>query len=428
MNIRNFLLSKKLPYIAIAMAAFMLGLLPAGSVWAAGDNPGGVGIYGGWGASAYVAGAGTAGVNDIGNVNISADDDRDHTAGEGVFIKSDGNVGIAVTTPAGGISQPPNIALTGTTSINNTNGLTTNIAAGAAATTNIGFVGGTNNIYGTTGINVSTNNATNINTGTSTGTVTVGNSANTTNLNSATNNIGVSSGYATANNIGTNAAFASTNRIGNTNAGTTTIVYSGNSTLSLQNNSTNSTVTGGVSVLPGIVGTTTGTLNIINNGFGGATESQTALTFQNGYGNTNGLQIYENRTALSGGTTNATTMTLNDSGARFANPSGGPVRVTGVADGSSRFDAVNYGQLSDLEKKAFVGISSAAALAAIPGPDAGKRFSIGLGWGNYQTYNGVAVGAKARLAPGLIVGAGYAFNPSSTSDGGTANAGISFSW
>ena len=90
-------------------------------------------------------------------------------------------------------------------------------------------------VTGATSINASANNATNINTGTSTGAVTIGGSANTTNLNSATNNIGVSSGYATANNIGTNSAFSSANNIGNTNAASTVTARGGNSTLSLVN-------------------------------------------------------------------------------------------------------------------------------------------------------------------------------------------------
>lgn len=63
----------------------------------------------------------------------------------------------------------------GTTNINVTGAATTQIATTTAATTAIGTTGGTNTIAGNTTINNNVNNTTGINTGTSTGNVTIGN-------------------------------------------------------------------------------------------------------------------------------------------------------------------------------------------------------------------------------------------------------------
>ena len=145
---------------------------------------------------------------------------------------------------ANAANQSNNLTANATSGTNNIEAKTNNIGVatansvntiGNAGTSTNTITGATNAIIGTTNVNVSHNFATNINTGTSTGAVTVGNALNTTNLNSATNNIGVSSGYATFNNIGTNSAFASTNAIGSTNAGTTVTATGGNSYLSVAN-------------------------------------------------------------------------------------------------------------------------------------------------------------------------------------------------
>ena len=101
-------------------------------------------------------------------------------------------------------------------------------------------------------------------------------------------------------------------------------------------------------------------------------------------------------------------MTLNDDGATFRKTSaGGPARVTGVADGRSRYDAVNYGQLG----KAFEGAASAAALAALPQPVAGKNYSVGVGYGNFADESAVAFGAKANVG-NVSFSAGGAFSDS----------------
>jgi len=122
-----------------------------------------------------------------------------------------------------------------------------------------------------------------------------------------------------------------------------------------------------------------------------------------------GVDVNQTRTVLSGGT-DSTSLTLDDNGATFQNDStGGPARVTGVADGSSDYDAVNYRQLKGVENKvdkAYAGIASVAALTSIPQPVAGKKYSIGGGWGNFKGHNAGAVGGKAILFDKVTVTAG----------------------
>lgn len=86
-------------------------------------------------------------------------------------------------------------------------------------------------------------------------------------------------------------------------------------------------------------------------------------------------------------------MTLNNYGATFANTTtDGPARVTGVADGSSDYDAVNYRQL----QKSYQGIPFVSALSAIPPTLPAKRFSVGAGYGYFESESSLAIGMKAR--------------------------------
>ncbi len=123
---------------------------------------------------------------------------------------------------------------------------------------------------------------------------------------------------------------------------------------------------------------------------------------------------------LSGGT-RSTSLTLNDDGATFANTAtGGPARVTGVADGAHNFDAINYGQL----RGAYGGIASVSAMANIPTAPAGKSFSVGIGFGNFEGENAFALGGAARLTENISVQASVGHSD----DNSTVGAGIGFSW
>lgn len=157
------------------------------------------------------------------------------------------------------------------------------------------------------------------------------------------------------------------------------------------------------------------------------TETSASLTVTNASGNTHGLTVTDSATTLSGGTS-STTLTLNDSGATFSNTAtGGPTRVTGVADGSSDYDAVNYKQLKNVEDRAYQGISAVSALVAIPPPASGKNYSVGLGYGYYRDNSAVALGAKANIYNGISVAAGVGMSVQG-SDSVTANAGVGYSW
>jgi hypothetical protein len=135
-------------------------------------------------------------------------------------------------------------------------------------------------------------------------------------------------------------------------------------------------------------------------------------------GVSHGLFVGQSQTVISGGT-NSTSMTLDDWGATFRNDdTGGPARVTGIADGQSDFDAVNYRQLNS-------GVASVAALAGIPAPIPGKNVAIGVGYGNYHGTSAVAMGIKANMPKSnvsLTLGVGYCQNDY------TASGGVSISF
>ena len=159
------------------------------------------------------------------------------------------------------------------------------------------------------------------------------------------------------------------------------------------------------------------------------------VLYTNAAGNTHGLTVGENSTVLTGGTT-STSLTLNDAGATFAKSTGGPVRVSGVADGVNHYDAVNVRQMRSFEKtyekaveKANIGIASVSALAAIPGVMPCKRFAIGAGYGYFESESAIAIGMKARLWDNISVQAGVGLGVNDSSDTTySANAGVSYSF
>jgi hypothetical protein len=85
----------------------------------------------------------------------------------------------------------------------------------------------------------------------------------------------------------------------------------------VSSNSASTTVIGGVetSKLSNATQGTSGGTAIVMKGTNGATESVASMTLTNGINVTNGLNIYEDRTLLSGGVTRSTIMTMSNSGA-----------------------------------------------------------------------------------------------------------------
>jgi hypothetical protein len=144
------------------------------------------------------------------------------------------------------------------------------------------------------------------------------------------------------------------------------------------------------------------------------------LVYNQQTGAAHGLTINQTSTVLSGGT-QSTSLTLDNSGATFANTTtGGAARVTGVADGTRKFDAVNFGQLRD----AYSGIASVAAMANIPAPAPGKSYSLGVGFGNFEGQNAIALGGAARLTENISIQASLGHSD----DNNTVGAGVGFSW
>lgn len=342
----------------------------------------------------------------------------------------------------------------------------------------------TTNMTGIANINTSGSAATSIGTGTYSGTVAIGNSLSTTTIHSAINNIGTNAGYASANTIGNshagttasivggNSGFAAQNGSASISSGSNGFsTYSANRTVgtnytlvngntasqNLVNGSSVTNIIRGNTLVDGnmyINGTlvyssntsasttvtdsgsgTSGALNVTNAGQHGyvsdgngkitsetAGETTASLTVTNEKGNSHGIVVGQSATTISGGT-NSSSMILNDNGARFSSATtGGPIRVTGVADGKSDFDAVNYRQLKSIA----AGVAGISAMSNIPQVDQDKTFNVGLGVGHFQERTAVALGASARLSDSVVARASVAtdFGADSTAVGG----GLGWSW
>ncbi|MFT3847144.1 MAG: YadA-like family protein [Propionivibrio sp.] len=177
-------------------------------------------------------------------------------------------------------------------------------------------------------------------------------------------------------------------------------------------------------------------MTIVNSGGSGATvdqngkittgivdQSTASLTLTNGVGNTHWLIVTEKQATISGGT-HSTSLTLDDNGARFSNATNGaPVKVTGVADGTEDFDAVNFRQL----KGVAAGVAGTSAMANIPQVDQNKRFAVGLGLGNFQSMTAVALGASYRAAENVAVRVS-ASTVGGISKSTVVGAGVGISW
>lgn len=110
-------------------------------------------------------------------------------------------------------------------------------------------------------------------------------------------------------------------------------------------------------------------------------------------------------------------------------------RVTNVAAGVAPTDAVNLSQLTALQNnastqinavgnKAYAGTASVAAVAGIPALADGKRFNIGIGYGNYLNQSAAAIGGHVRLSENMVVKAAFGFANASTTT--SVGLGLSF--
>lgn len=221
-----------------------------------------------------------------------------------------------------------------------------------------------------------------------------------------------------------------TNFVGKTAATSTVVGDVGTSKLA--------NATTGVTGQTGVVVKGANVVDPVTGAVAPAPESVASTTLTNGVGQTNGLSVYEDRITLSGGSAQPTTLTMNNKGATFSNANGAPAKVTGVADGTSKNDAVNFGQLqasnvalsndmNNIAERAYSGISQASAMAAIPAPMAGHQYSIGMGSGFDSGQQAIAFGGKADVGEHIRLSAAMGTGMGSTSQM-SANAGAGFSW
>lgn len=169
---------------------------------------------------------------------------------------------------------------------------------------------------------------------------------------------------------------------------------------------------------------------------GTVSQPTVSMTVTNGQGNTHGFVVNETQATMSGGI-NSTSLTLNDNGARFSNSaSGAPVRVTGVANGVSTYDAVNYGQLQQIQsntdqqfKQYAAGVAGVTAMTNIPQVDQNKTFSLGVGLGGYNSEGALAVGGSYRASQNAVIKASLATGLSETGSKTTSyGVGAGMSW
>lgn len=163
-----------------------------------------------------------------------------------------------------------------------------------------------------------------------------------------------------------------------------------------------------------------------------APQSAASLTLTDSTGNTRGVVMTEEQLAISGGNRSAA-LIFDDQGATFRDAAtGSPARVTGVADGVSDYDAVNYRQLDavrqdvhSLEVNMSSGIAMAGALAAIPQIDTDNSFALGIGAGHYNGESALAIGGSLQPLRSSVVKVGMAVNGSKE---GMVHAGASYFW
>ena len=81
-------------------------------------------------------------------------------------------------------------------------------------------------------------------------------------------------------------------------------------------------------------------------------------------------------------------------------------------------------RVDDLREKAYAGIASVSALAAMPDIIPGKKFLMGIGYGHYKGQNAIAFGFKGIVSDNVSVTAGVGLSNGDAA----ASAGAGFSW
>lgn len=229
------------------------------------------------------------------------------------------------------------------------------------------------------------------------------------------------------------------NTIGNTNLLTEVRATAGTSSMVMIQGALDMASLDGDSILPGTTtGVNSGSSSVqkdasgkhavvdkngklaVENGVSSQATNSTYLT--NGYGTTNGLVLTETGSVMVGGEAGGTALALSDSGAHFSNVTNGePVRVSGVADGQTAFEATNQRQLDS-------GLASVAALAGLPAPQLGKRNSMGFGFGLHNSGKAISFGGQSLIDESISFKYGVAVSEAAGLIDGSASMGVGFSW
>jgi len=148
-----------------------------------------------------------------------------------------------------------------------------------------------------------------------------------------------------------------------------------------------------------------------------------------------GVTLTDGTATLTGGNLQATTVTtsgnatvggnLNMSGNTINNVGAGVLSTDAVNKG--QLDAATYGlrrEIGDVADKAYSGIAAAIAMTNLPAPIAGKKYSVGGGYGHYAGQNAFAVGVAANVLDNVAVKASFSRTDSETG----AGVGFGYSW
>jgi len=150
----------------------------------------------------------------------------------------------------------------------------------------------------------------------------------------------------------------------------------------------------------------------------GTTNINTTGTAATSIGNSAAPVAVTGSTAsFTGGTSN---LTLNNNGATFSN-AGSPAKVTGIANGTGDFDAVNVRQFSSA-------VAGVAAAANIPGVDTNKTASVGVGMGSYMNSQALAFGGSYRFSDNGVLRASLATGLNTGGSKTSFGIGAGWSW
>ena len=214
----------------------------------------------------------------------------------------------------------------------------------------------------------------------------------------------------------TETAVFSVDTSGNTAIGGTLSVAGATTTKGITNTGNIATTTLGVSGSAtvggtlGVTGNTTlgGTLGVTGNTTVGGTLGVTGATTLGSAAGTAGNTVVVSSSGVtaSGG---GATVALANNRATFSGTGGAPLILTGIANGQNQYDAVNFGQVQEIEKNMSRGISGATAVANIPQVDQGKQFAVGVGVGGFNGETAFAIGGSARIATNGVLKASVGF-------------------